>query len=190
MQKLLKIGYWVVAAVIMAVAVLMIVTLFPITGNYKIKIVMSGSMEPAIHTGSIVVIKPESSYKIGDVITFGKDTKKDVPTTHRIMEMRAEEGKYVYRTKGDANKSDDVKEISESEVIGKVLVSVPFLGFVLDFAKKPLGFMLLVVVPAIAIIFDEAGNIWKEIKKTRLRPLTSSGLWRGEEEKPSEDKKE
>lgn len=167
MQKILKIGYWFVAAVIMAVAVLMIVTLFPITGNYKVKIVMSGSMEPAIHTGSIIVIKPETQYKIGDVITFGKDTKKDVPTTHRIAEMRAEEGKYIYRTKGDANKSEDVKEISESEVIGKVFFSVPFLGFVLDFAKKPLGFVLLVVVPAVAIILDEMGKIWKEIKKKK-----------------------
>jgi len=187
MQKLLKIGYGVFVGAIILVAVLMVVTLFPITGNYKIKIVMSGSMEPAIHTGSVIIIKPEARYKIGDVITFGKDTKKDVPTTHRIKEMRAEEGKYVYRTKGDANKSEDVSEVPENTVIGKVLFSVPFVGFVLDFAKKPAGFVLLVVVPALAIIFDEIGKIWNEIKKTRLR---SPELRRGEEEKPPEDKKE
>ena len=167
MQKILKIGYGIFVTAIIAVAVLMVGTLFPITGNYKIKIVMSGSMEPAIHTGSIVVIKPEKSYTVGDVITFGKDTKKDVPTTHRIKEMRVEEGKYVYRTKGDANKTEDANEVPESAVIGKVLFSVPFLGFVLDFAKKPIGFLLLVVIPAIAVIFDEVGNIWKEIKKKK-----------------------
>jgi signal peptidase len=124
-------------------------------------------MEPAIHTGSIVVIKPEKSYAVGDVITFGKDTKKDVPTTHRIAEMRAEEGKYIYRTKGDANKTEDMSEVPENMVIGKVLFSVPVFGFVLDFAKKPMGFVLLIILPAIAIIFDEAGNIWKEIKKKK-----------------------
>ena len=167
MQKILKIGYWLVATVIMAVAVLMMITLFPITGNYKIKIVLSGSMEPAIHTGSVIVIRPEAPYKIGDVITFGKDTKKDVPTTHRIAEMRVEEGKYIYRTKGDANKTEDMSEVPENMVIGKVLFSVPVFGFVLDFAKKPMGFVLLIILPAIAIIFDEAGNIWKEIKKKK-----------------------
>ena len=151
----------------MAVAVLMIVTLFPITGNYKIKIVMSGSMEPAIHTGSIIVIKPEAPYKIDDVITFGKDTKKDVPTTHRIAEMRVEEGKYIYRTKGDANKTEDMSEVPENTVIGKVLFSIPFFGFILDFAKKPMGFLLLVVVPSFAIILDEVGKIWKESKKIK-----------------------
>jgi signal peptidase len=167
MQKILKIGYWLVATVIMAVAVLMMITLFPITGNYKIKIVLSGSMEPAIHTGSIIVIKPEAPYKIDDVITFGKDTKKDVPTTHRIAEMRVEEGKYIYRTKGDANKTEDMSEVPENTVIGKVLFSIPFFGFILDFAKKPMGFLLLVVVPSFAIILDEVGKIWKESKKIK-----------------------
>jgi len=167
MQKILKIGYGIFVGAIILVAVLMVATLFPITGNYKIKIVLSGSMEPAIHTGSVIVIKPETRYKIGDVITFGKDTKKDVPTTHRIKEMRAEEGKYIYKTKGDANKSEDMNEVPENTVIGKVLFSIPFVGFVLDFAKKPAGFVLLVVVPALAIILDEVGNIWKEIKKKK-----------------------
>jgi signal peptidase len=167
MQKILKIGYWMLSAAIMAVAVLMIVALFPITGNYKVKIVMSGSMEPTIPTGSVVVIVPQKSYTIEDIITFGKDTKKEVPTTHRIVEMRAQEGKYVYKTKGDANKTADMKEVPEDTVIGKLIFSIPLLGFVLDFAKKPIGFALIIVLPALAIIFDEAKKIWVEVKKKR-----------------------
>lgn len=165
MEKILKIGYWIFTCAIVAVALLVAGTLFPIPGNYKVKVVMSGSMEPAIHTGSVVVIKPEKNYTVGEVITFGKDTKKNIPTTHRIAEMRVQDGKYVYRTKGDANKTSDMNEVQESAIIGKVLFSIPFLGFVLDFAKKPLGFALLVILPAVAIIADEVKKIWIEVRK-------------------------
>jgi signal peptidase len=126
-------------------------------------------MEPAIKTGSLVFIKPETGYAVGDVITFGKDTKKDIPTTHRIMEMRIQEGKSVYRTRGDANENEDMREVSASEVIGKVLFDIPYAGFVLDFAKKPAGFVLLIILPATVIIFDEVQTIWAEVRKKRNR---------------------
>jgi signal peptidase len=170
MQKILKIGYWVFVTAIVAFALLLAASMVPIPGNYKFKIVMSGSMEPSIKTGSLVFIKPETSYAVGDVITFGKDTKKDVPTTHRIVEMRTEEGKFTYRTKGDANENEDMKEALESEVIGKVLFDVPYAGYVLDFAKKPAGFILLIILPAAAIILDELQKIWAEIKKKKQAP--------------------
>jgi signal peptidase len=169
MQKALKIGYGIFVTAIIAFALLLVVSMFPIAGNYKVKIVMSGSMEPAIKTGSIVVIKPESTYAVGDVITFGKDTKKDVPTSHRIIAMRTQEGKYVYQVKGDANKSADMKEVMQGEVIGKVLFTAPYVGYLLDFAKKPTGFVLLIVVPAAVIIFDEVQTIWVETKKMRAK---------------------
>jgi signal peptidase len=167
MEKLLKIGYGIFIAAIIALALLLIVSLFPVSGNYKVKIVMSGSMEPSIHTGSIVVIKPESSYISGEVITFGKDTKKIIPTTHRIVDIRAQDGKYVYRVKGDANPTPDVNEVLQSEVIGKVIFTVPYVGFLLDFAKKPAGFTLLIILPAAVIIFEELQTIWAEIKKKK-----------------------
>ena len=169
MNKLFKIAYGVVIAMIIGIAALLLVSMFPITGNFEVKIVLSGSMEPAIHTGSVVVIKPVDTYKIGDIITFGKDTKTDVPTTHRIVEMRAVSGEMLYKTKGDANDNGDAREVRADEIIGKTLFSIPYLGYLLDFAKKPIGFALLIVIPAAIIIFDEFGNIWKEIKKMRKR---------------------
>ena len=167
MNKLFNIIYGIIVAVIIAIAGLLIVSMFPIAGNYEAKIVLSGSMEPAIGVGSVVIIKPEDKYEIGDIITFGKDTKNDIPTTHRIVEMRAIGGKILYKTKGDANSSDDAREVGESEVIGKVLFSIPYLGYLLDFAKKPIGFVLLIVIPAGIIIIDELGKIWRELQKMR-----------------------
>lgn len=143
-------------------------------GGLSIKIVQSGSMEPAIKTGSIVVVKPAETYAIGDIITFGEDTRKKVPTTHRILDVRAIEGGYLFTTKGDANEDTDTKEVRSGEIIGKVQFAVPYVGYVIDFTRKPLGFILLVGVPAAVIIFDELGSIFGEARQLRLRKRRQS----------------
>ncbi len=167
--------YYALIAGIIAIAVLLVASMFPIPGNYEVKIVLSGSMEPAIKTGSIVVIKPKDSYQVDDIITFGKDTKTDIPTTHRIISDRVQSGMFVYTTKGDANEDTDTKEVFESKVVGKVILSVPYVGYLLDFAKKPVGFVLLIVVPAAVVVIDEVGSIWKEIKKGRKKKDNRKG---------------
>jgi len=188
MDKFFKFGYYALMAVVGIIILLALVSVFPITGNYKIKVVLSGSMEPAIKTGSIVIIKPADNYKVDDVITFGKDTKKDVPTTHRIIETRAVSGEMIFTTKGDANNGSDAQEVKENAVIGKVLFSVPYAGFLIDFAKKPVGFILLVIVPCGIIAIDELRKIWLEIAKIRKKKKERSEI--SFEEKDENEKTE
>ena len=154
-------------AIVIFIAVVIFASILPIPGKLEIKIVQSGSMEPTIKTGGLVVIKPESIYKEGDIITFGKDTKKDIPTTHRIIAIKAESGVVIYTVKGDANNSPDPTEVRQSEIIGKVIFSVPYLGYIMDFAKKPLGFALLIGLPALYIAYDEVAKIVRELKTLR-----------------------
>jgi len=156
-----------IAVIIALVAVLLVVSVLPITGNFKVMVVQSGSMAPKIKMGSVVVIKPVEEYKIGDVITFGPYSRIKAPTTHRIYDIKIEDGQPVYITKGDANNSPDQREIQKREIIGKVLFDVPYLGYVVSFAKKPIGFTLIIVVPAGLIIFDETKNIFNELKRKR-----------------------
>lgn len=144
-------------------------TMLPIPGNIEVKIVKSGSMEPAIKTGGVVVIRPMETYVVGDVITFGEDTARSAPTTHRIVSIRKEGGSTFFETKGDANEEADPREVREADVIGKVIFSAPYAGFVLDFARQPLGFVLLIGVPALLVIFDEATAIWHEVKRIARR---------------------
>lgn len=165
-MKFLKIGYYLVFAFIGLIAILLVVSTFPITGNIAVKIVQSGSMEPSIKTGGIVIIKPVDNYKIGDVITFSKGKTED-PITHRIYEMRTSEGNPYYITKGDANDTPDQREVPKNEVLGKVLVSVPYLGYAVNFAQKPIGFALIIIVPAFLIVLDEVKKIIKEMKKRK-----------------------
>lgn len=166
-MKSLNIIYYIFIALIVIIAGLLIISVFPITGNIKFLTVQSGSMEPAIKMGSVVMIKPMDDYKIGDVITFGQITRTKSPTTHRIYDIKVVEGEISYITKGDANNAPDMKEISKREIIGKVLFSVPYVGYAVDFAKKPLGFALVILVPAAVIVSDEVKKIYEEVKKKK-----------------------
>jgi len=164
----LKIIYYIFLVFIVVIAVLLVVSVFPVTGNYKLMIVQSGSMAPQIKMGSIVVVKPADDYKIGDVITFGPYTRTKAPTSHRIYDIKVTNGQPVYITKGDANNAPDTREITKRDVLGKVLFSVPYVGFAVDFAKKPMGFALIIIVPAAIIIFDEIKKIYAEVKKKKV----------------------
>jgi len=166
-MKIFQIIYYIFIAFIVAVALLLIVSILPITGNYKVMTVISGSMAPAIKMGSVVIVKPASDYKIGDVITFGPYSKTKAPTSHRIYDIKVVDGQPVYITKGDANNAPDAREIQKRDVLGKVLFSVPYVGFAVDFAKKPIGFVLIIGIPAVIIISDEVKKIIREVKKTK-----------------------
>jgi len=163
--KILKFLYYVILICIIAIALLLVVSTFPITGNYKFFVVLSGSMEPAIHTGSIVVVKPEAKYQIGDIITFGPATKLKSPTTHRISDIKVDNlGIPAYFTKGDANNAPDLSPTSFRQIIGKQIFSIPYLGYFVDFIRKPIGFILIIFIPVIFIIYDEVRKILRQAK--------------------------
>jgi|GEM_PF-1220426 len=161
--------YIVFVTILVGVGGLLIGTMLPIPGNIEMKIVKSGSMEPNIPTGSVVMVKPATTYAFNDVITFGKDTKTDVPTTHRIVGVEGTGANATYMTKGDANEEADPQSVMQHEIIGKVVFSLPYVGFVLDFARQPMGFVLLIAIPAGLVILEEILTIFREATKGRRR---------------------
>ena len=168
-MKIKKIISKIFVAFILAIVLFVVISILPIPGNYKLLTVLSGSMEPAIKTGSVAIVKPADDYKTGDIITFGEMTKTKTPTTHRIVDTEVVSGEVYYITKGDANKAEDSGKISESKVIGKVLFSVPYAGYAVATAKKPIGFFLLVIIPCGIIIGEEINKIRKELKIKKLK---------------------
>lgn len=169
-KKIMSVG---LTGLLVVLAVVLVVPMLPIPGNFQIKVVQSGSMEPTIKTGSVVLIKPLNNYKVGDVITFEgnfKDAKgKKIPTTHRITEAKVDVGAVSYQTKGDANDSVDSNLIASSKVIGKVLVSVPYAGYAVAGVQTGYGLLAIVVIPAGVIIFDHVKKIVAEVKKSKKR---------------------
>lgn len=166
-MKTFKIIYYLFFTAIGLVALLLVVSVLPIPGNVKVLTVLSGSMQPAIKTGSVVLVKLASDYKIGDIITFGPMSKTKPPTTHRIHDIKVTAGQPVYITKGDANNAPDTREIHKSDIIGKVLFDAPYAGYAVETAKKPWGFSVIIIVPALLIIFDEGKKVIGEIKKMK-----------------------
>lgn len=167
----LRILYYIILGFVGLIAALLVISVFPVTGNYKLMTVISGSMAPNIGVGSVVMVKPMNDYKIGDVITFGPYSKTKAPTTHRIYDMKVIDGEPVYITKGDANNAPDTREIQKKDIIGKVLFNLPFAGYAVDFAKKPIGFALIIIIPALVIIADEVKKIIRELKGKKIHPV-------------------
>ncbi len=151
------------------IAFILFSSALPVPGGIKTFIVQSGSMEPAIKTGSVVVVRSKSAYSIGNIITFGPNTRETPPTTHRIVDVERIGNSFYYTTKGDANNSPDPRKIRHMAVIGKVMFSVPYLGYGVAAAQKPLGFVLLAGIPAGALIIIESQKIIREIKSSRKK---------------------
>lgn len=167
-ERTFKIAYWAFILILIAFGGLLAASYVGL-GGVEVKIVQSGSMEPAIKTGAVVVVVPQSDYKVGDIITFNFNITDQIPTTHRVTEERIVGGSTRYITKGDANEDIDPREISERNVIGKVVLDIPYLGYLLDFARKPLGFGLLIGVPAAYIVLEESLKIVSEVRASRKR---------------------
>lgn len=109
--------------------------------------------------GSIVMVKPTQEYKIGDVITFGKVGNRKTPITHRIAEIKVNSGTPIYFTEGDANRRIDQAVVRNEDILGKVVFIVPYIGYLVDFIKKPLGFVLIILLPLTVVIIEEINRI-------------------------------
>lgn len=168
METITRIAHGLLIAAVVILAALLIGVQTELLPGYTLKIVSSGSMEPTITTGSLILTSAAERYQVGDVITWS-ERRGSLPTTHRIIGERLQNGRLVYETQGDANDDPDPRPVRNDEVIGKVVLSVPYLGYVLDFARQPLGFALIIVVPALFVAFEEVSAIWREIKGRRKK---------------------
>lgn len=156
--------YYLFIALLVVVGTTLIISLLPLKGNIKLLTVLSGSMEPTIKTGSVVLIKPITTYKVGDVITFGEMTQTTVPKTHRIVSTEIINGTQYYATKGDANKDEDISKVKIDDVRGKVLFWIPYMGYGVNFIQTKRGFLLLIIIPCILIIISEVSKVIKNLK--------------------------
>lgn len=164
MKYLTSTAYVVFLAVAIGFGLLFLSTLAPLPGQLQIRIVQSGSMEPEIPVGSVVIIAPQDRYQKGEVITYN-EAGAEIPVTHRVVATEVISGQYHYTTQGDANDSPDQQSVPQSQVLGRVLLDVPYLGFVLDFARQPWGFFLLIILPISIVAVDEVRVLYRELSR-------------------------
>lgn len=137
-----------VALVIILAMLLVGVRLFGI----EIFTVLSGSMEPEYHTGSVIYVKPTDAADLaeGDVITFriGSGTV----ATHRIIEVVEENGEIAYRTKGDANGIADGGLVAPEDVIGEPFFTIPYMGYFAEYIQSSSGRYMVIAVGAFMLL--------------------------------------
>lgn len=159
----------VVAVMFAAVLLLLLGSLWPGQLGYDIRIVESGSMEPTISTGAVVLTRPAASYQVGDVVTYQRRTDASA-TTHRLIAETTVAGESTFITQGDANNVADVEPVQVVEIAGLVWLDIPYLGYVLSFFRSPFGFLVLVLVPAGLIVWEQIKRIRRvvvEVKQTK-----------------------
>ena len=100
----------------------------PRTFGYRIYAVITGSMEPAIPTGSLVYIKGISPEDVEeeDIIAFYSSMDSASIITHRVVANSKIMGEFI--TKGDANETKDMNPVPYDDYIGKVTLTVPGVG--------------------------------------------------------------
>ncbi|MEK4966448.1 MULTISPECIES: signal peptidase I [Cytobacillus] len=124
-------------------------------------IVLTGSMEPSISPGDVVVIKQSTFNQINenDVITYrnGADF-----VTHRVTEVAKDESGSFFKTKGDANNTEDETKIRSEHLTGKVEWVLPKVGSIAEFLISPIGLSLMFFIVLVIIFSDK---LFKRNKK-------------------------
>ena len=127
--------------------------------------VLSGSMEPTYHVGSLVYVK-KVDYKqlqVGDPITYM--ISQDTVVTHRIIEVLVDEedpNTLRYFTKGDANDAPDGTSVHYKNIIGKPVFSLPYLGYVSNYIQHPPGMYLAIAAGAILMLLVFLPDLFEE----------------------------
>lgn len=152
-----KIGDILSTMVLIAMILLAILLAGPYAAGLKTYAVVSGSMEPTLHVGSLAYVKQAeaSEIKEGDIITFLMSGSSMV-ATHRVVNI--DEKNREFTTKGDANNTQDAP-ISFDRLVGKTLISIPYLGYLTMFIKTKQGMVLAVCILTLMILFSAISKI-------------------------------
>lgn len=149
-----------IIGVILIILIYNIVLLFISSNNlntgislfgYKAYIITSKSMEPSINFGDVVIVKKckENKINVGDIITF-KNNNEII--THRILSIQEnEETEELYVTKGDNNNTEDIEKVSFSNIIGKSVLTIPYLGKVIMMIDNKLIILVIVLIILILV---------------------------------------
>lgn len=155
-ERIKKIWNGVTSVIVVAVVVLALLLVGVRLIGLQVFTVLSGSMEPDYPVGSLIYVKKvdASELEVGDVITFMLD--EDTVATHRIVKVLEDENDpsaLRFRTKGDANDTEDRGDpVHYKNVIGTPVFTIPLLGYLANFIQNPPGMYIAIAVGAILLL--------------------------------------
>ena len=156
MAKTIKKVTNVISTIVVILALILVILLVgPRILGMHVFTVLSGSMEPTYHVGSLIYVKDVDPFTLeeGDVITFLLD--ENTVATHRIAGIVPDEedpSVIRFRTKGDANDTEDGSLVHYKNVVGTPVFTIPKLGYFADYIQHPPGMYIAISVAAIVLL--------------------------------------
>ena len=145
--------------------------------KYNAYVVLTGSMLPEIQVYDVVVTKKTNAkdLKEGDVITFASSDTRFLNTiiTHRIIKKYydAEKKQYTFQTKGDNNNVADSALVQANNIYGKVILKIPKLGYLQDFLASRGGWIIVILLPCLAVISYDIVKLVKRLKGKKYKNI-------------------
>ena len=171
MGKMIKKIWNVISGILVAVVVVLAIALVGVRlVGLNPFVVLSGSMEPEYHVGSLIYVK-DVDYKTlqaGDDITYLID--EDTVVTHRIIEVLVDEEDPTvirYFTQGIANDVPDAVSVHYKNIIGKPVFTIPYLGYVSNYIQNPPGMYVAMAAAAILILLVFLPDLFEDDKKKK-----------------------
>ena len=156
-------------------AVVTIAVLVPRLAGATPYVVLTGSMEPQMPPGTLVVVKPVDADEIttGTVVTYQIESGKPTVVTHRVTSVGVDgKGELRFGTKGDANKEPDARQVMPVQIKGERWFYVPYLGYVTSVItgeQRQIGLATVVLG-----LFGYAGVMFLGAAKDRRRRKVAS----------------
>lgn len=189
MSRSLKKVWDIISRILVAVVVILALLLVGVrVAGLQVYTVLSGSMEPTYHVGSLLYVKDidPKEIEVGQPITFMLDD--DIVATHRVIEIVPDEEDPTvlrFRTKGDANDSEDGSLVHYKNVIGTPILSIPYLGYVASYIQQPPGLYVAIAVCAVLLIITFIPDLLSSDEETDKKGKKSKST--SEETGTSED---
>ena len=163
-----KIWNW-VSSILIGLVVLLAVALVGVRLiGLDVYVVLSGSMEPTYHVGSLIYVKDVDykELKAGEPITYMLN--ENTVVTHRITEVLVDENDpdtIRYFTKGDANDMPDGSSVHYKNIIGKPVFTIPYLGYISNYIQNPPGTYVALAAGAVLVILVFLPDLFEDDKK-------------------------
>ncbi len=151
--------------------------------GFRLFYVVTGSMEPTLPVGSLLVVGQTDHFEVGDVITFysREESIAGYPNTHRIIGIQGTGAERSFLTKGDFNAVADTEPVPLSDVIGKVYFSIDggFIKKLVELLGTPMGFFTVILLPILVV----AVIAMKDFRKAMQEELRRAAMASLQEEK-------
>ena len=128
--------------------------------GWHVNVVLSGSMEPAVHTGDVIITRPVApgQVAVGEIILF-RPARGESFVAHRVVAVTRDPD-LQFVTKGDANNGSDPSPVLPAQLAGVLFLEIPYLYYVFLLIRTPPGLAVTICIPALVLIAFEVRKRW------------------------------